>query len=205
MELRPIRHHPDEAGLIGAAHLVPSWMFNGHDCILAIDIGGTNMRAGIVELNLKEAPDLSKAHVMDLELWRHRNDSPTRGQAIERLGDMLEDLGKRAGKKQRRLVPFVGVGCPGIIEPDGTIKRGGQNLPGNWEGGGFNLPERIRTLLPEIDGSKTMVVMHNDAVVQGLSEVPFQTDVSRWGVLTIGTGLGNARFSNRHQAADGNC
>jgi hypothetical protein len=24
-------------------------------------------------------------------------------------------------------------------------------------------------------------------------------DVDRWGVLTIGTGLGNARFSNRHK------
>jgi hypothetical protein len=33
---------------------------------------------------------------------------------------------------------------------------------------------------------------------QGLSEVPFMQDVKRWGVLTIGTGLGNARFSNRN-------
>jgi hypothetical protein len=39
--------------------------------------------------------------------------------------------------------------------------------------------------------------MHNDAVVQGLSEVPFMQDVARWAVLTIGTGLGNARFTNR--------
>ena len=39
--------------------------------------------------------------------------------------------------------------------------------------------------------------MHNDAVVQGLSQMPFMQDVERWGVLTIGTGLGNARFSNR--------
>lgn len=39
--------------------------------------------------------------------------------------------------------------------------------------------------------------MHNDAVVQGLSEAPFMRDVERWGVMTIGTGLGNARFTNR--------
>jgi len=38
--------------------------------------------------------------------------------------------------------------------------------------------------------------MHNDAVVQGLSELPFMRDVSHWGVLTIGTGLGNASFTN---------
>ncbi len=27
-------------------------------------------------------------------------------------------------------------------------------------------------------------------------------DVERWGVLTIGTGLGNARFTNRNHAED---
>jgi hypothetical protein len=43
------------------------------------------------------------------------------------------------------------------------------------------------------------VLMHNDGVVQGLSEVPFMQDVDRWGVLTIGTGLGNARFTNRRK------
>jgi hypothetical protein len=32
--------------------------------------------------------------------------------------------------------------------------------------------------------------------VQGLSEVHVMQDVRRWGVLTIGTGLGNARFTN---------
>jgi len=39
--------------------------------------------------------------------------------------------------------------------------------------------------------------VHNDAVVQGLSEVPYMQDVTHWGVVTIGTGLGNARYTNR--------
>ena len=39
--------------------------------------------------------------------------------------------------------------------------------------------------------------MHNDAVVQGLSQVPFVQDVAHWGVVTIGTGLGNARYTNK--------
>jgi hypothetical protein len=42
-----------------------------------------------------------------------------------------------------------------------------------------------------------MILMHYDAVVQGLSEMPFMQEVKRWGALTIGTGLGNARFTNR--------
>jgi hypothetical protein len=51
----------------------------------------------------------------------------------------------------------------------------------------------------QIGDHDTAVVMHNDGVAQGLSEVPFMQDVEHWGVLTIGTGLGNARFSNRRK------
>ena len=88
------------------------------------------------------------------------------------------------------------MGCPGIIEADGVIDRGAQNLPGNWESDSFNLPIRLRQSIPKIGPHETIVLMHNDAVVQGLSAVPFMQDVSRWGILTIGTGLGNARFTN---------
>ena len=147
---------------------------------------------------MQKAADLSGAHVMDFDLWRHRDDKPSREESVERLSDMLRGLIKRATKKGHKLAPFVGIGCPGIIEPDGSIKRGGQNLPGNWESRRFNLPDRLRTLLPEIDGNETLILLHNDAVVQGLSEIPFQTDISRWGVLTIGTGLGNARFTQKN-------
>ena len=40
IEMVPIRFHPDDAGLIGALHLAPSWIFEGYDNILAVDIGG---------------------------------------------------------------------------------------------------------------------------------------------------------------------
>jgi hypothetical protein len=55
----------------------------------------------------------------------------------------------------------------------------------------------LRALIPKIGDEETSLVMHNDAVIQGLSAVPYMKDVERWGVLTIGTGLGNARFTNR--------
>jgi predicted NBD/HSP70 family sugar kinase len=195
LELKPIRHHPDEAGLIGCAQLVPSWVLAGHDGILAVDIGGTSIRAGVVELKLKKASDLSAAHVMAFDQWRHGDDKPTRDEAVERLADMLKQLLRRAEKDGVNLAPFIGIGCPGIIRNDGSIERGGQNLPGNWESSRFNVPERIRALIPSIGDHETLVVMHNDAVVQGLSEVPWMTEVAHWGVLTIGTGLGNASFT----------
>ncbi len=199
--LRMIGHHPDEAGLIGAAHLAPAWTLAGHDAILAVDIGGSNIRCGIVSLGLDKARDLSQARVEASDLWRHRDDKPSRTDAVERMVAMLGALIRKAGRKRLRLAPFVGVGCPGIIEPDGSIRRGAQNLPGDWESEHFNLPAILARDLPPIDGHEPMVVLHNDAVVQGLSALPVMGDVTRWGVLTIGTGLGNARFTNRPRGA----
>lgn len=197
IDLVPIRHHPDEAGLIGALHLAPSWVFKGHDAILAVDIGGTNFRAGIVRPNTKRAADLSEADVVELEHWRHRDEEPSREEAVAKLVKMLKGLVAKAGKDKLDLAPFIGIGCPGMIEADGSIDRGSQNLPGNWTTSSFHLPTLIQEKVPEIGDHQTAVVMHNDAVVQGLSQVPFMADIKRWGVLTIGTGLGNAQFTNR--------
>src|SRR4029078_423217 len=112
---------------------------------------------------------------------------------------MLKVLIGAAGKKPLKPAPFIGIGCPGIIEEDGSIDRGAQNLPGNWESSKFNLPAALYEIIPTIGEHETSVVLHNDAVVQGLSEIPFMQDVARWGILTIGTGLGNARFTNRRK------
>lgn len=199
VDLVPIRNDPDDAGLIGATQLAPSWIFKGHDSILAVDIGGTNMRTGIVALNLEKAPDLSKAYVHAREIWRHADEGAKRDEAVTELIGMLKKLVRRAAKDGFQLAPFIGIGCPGKIEADGSIDRGAQNLPGNWESERFNLPAAIAEAIPSVGEHETEIVMHNDAVVQGLSEVPQMTDVERWGVLTLGTGLGNARFSNRPQ------
>jgi hypothetical protein len=197
IDLLPIRYHPDEAGLIGTLHLAPSWIFEGHDSILAVDIGGTNIRCGLVETRWKKAPDLSKASVWKSELWRHANDEPTREGAVRRLVKMLKILIEAADEEGFKLAPFIGISCPGVIREDGSIEKGAQNLPGNWESSKFNLPASLVEAIPSVGDHDTAILMHNDGVAQGLSEVPFMQDVERWGVLTIGTGLGNARFTNR--------
>ncbi len=199
IDLVPIRNDPDEAGLIGAAHLAPAWMFKAHDAIVGVDIGGTNMRAGIVDLNLKKKSDLSKAVVWKYELWRHADDDAVkREDAVDNLAGMLTRLIAKAQREKIKLAPFIGIGCPGMIEPDGSIDRGAQNLPGNWTASRFNLPKALYEAIPKIGDDDTAIVLHNDAVVQGLSETPFMQDIDHWAVLTIGTGLGNARFTNRN-------
>jgi predicted NBD/HSP70 family sugar kinase len=120
--------------------------------------------------------------------------------AVKRLVKMLKGLIEQADAEGLRLAPFIGIACPGVINEDGSIEKGAQNLPGNWESSKFNLPASLAEAIPLIGGHDTAVLMHNDGVVQGLSEVPFMQDFERWGVLTIGTGLGNARFTNRRKA-----
>jgi hypothetical protein len=197
LDLRIIGNDPDEAGLIGAVYFAPAWMLRAHDAILAADIGGTNIRAGIVALSRGRTPDLAEAEVRKFELWRHGDEAPDRASAVQGMIEMLNRLIRLADKEGLRVAPFIGVGCPGQINADGTIERGAQNLRGNWESRSFNLPALVAEAIPKIGEFDSMVVMHNDAVMQGLSELPRMQDVERWGVFTIGTGLGNALFTNR--------
>ncbi|HEX2526616.1 MAG TPA: hypothetical protein VHL31_10020 [Geminicoccus sp.] len=200
IQITPVSRHPDEAGLCGAVHLAPPAVLEGRNAILAVDIGGTNMRVGLIGLG--PAQDGSGARVLASERWRHADEHPDRNDAVARLAEMLRGLAGQADQERLRLAPFVGIGCPGVISADGTIERGGQNLPGGgWEGAGFNLPARLQEALPDIAGRRPHIVVHNDAVVQGLSEAHRMRDVRHWGALTVGTGLGNARFSNRVQQA----
>lgn len=197
VDLVPIRYHPDEAGLIGCLHMAPSWIFEAYDSILAVDIGGSNIRCGVVESRWTKAQDLSKATVWKSDLWRHADDEPTREGAVKRLVKMLKDLIEEAEAEGLKLAPFIGISCPGVINADGSIEKGAQNLPGNWESSKFHLPTSLIEAIPTIGDHDTAVLMHNDGVAQGLSEVPYMQDFEHWGVLTIGTGLGNARFTNR--------
>src|SRR6476469_8369032 len=113
-------------------------MFQAFDAQIAVDIGGTNIRAGVVQLKLKKSNTLAKAKVWKYSLWRHGDEENVkREQAIVQLGSMLDGLIGAAGKKHLKLAPFIGIGCPGVIEEDGSIDRGAQNLPGNWESSKF--------------------------------------------------------------------
>ena len=104
IELRTISNHPDKAGLIGAVHLAPSWVLAGHDAILAADIGGTNLRVGVVELKLKQEGRHLEGRRLEAQHWRHRDDEPTREEAVERMatdGQRADRLGGRREAQAR--------------------------------------------------------------------------------------------------------
>jgi ROK family len=199
VQLQHLHHHPDEGGLIGWVHLAPPELLTQYDALLAVDIGGTNIRCGIVRTRTEKALDLSRVDVLGRNKWGHAedDDAQKREDLIRGIADMLDTLIRKAKKRGISLAPFVGVACPGIIRKDGSISAGAQNLPGNWESSRFHLPRELCKRLPHINHQRTQVWLHNDAVVQGLSELPFMQDAKRWAALTIGTGLGNASYINR--------
>ena len=44
---------------------------------------------------------------------------------MDRIAQMLEKLIDRAAKEKIKLAPFIGIGCPGLIDEHGTIVKGG--------------------------------------------------------------------------------
>ena len=175
LDVQPIHSDPDEAGLIGAVHLATDGVLGGHDGILAVDIGGSNVRAGVVGLVPRRNGRPPKGAVRELELWRYADEEtrPTREETVEQIAGMLGRLAQSAQRHGLELAPFIGVACPGIISANGRIERGAQNLPGDWESRDFDLPARLAELGPRFGEAPPLVVLHNDAVVQGLSELPF--------------------------------
>ncbi|WP_237213091.1 hypothetical protein [Falsiroseomonas oryziterrae] len=190
VRITPIRHHPDEAGLIGAAMLLPEAALAGGDAVLVADLGGTSFRGGVVLPRLGVAPDLSAAGVWRSKSWRHAEEEVERDAAVARLCGLLMELVEEARAAGLHLAPVVGVGVPGVADAEGRILRGAENLPGDWHNEAFRFPAALSSGLRGFE-----VLMHNDAVVQALSEAPHMRQVPRWGVLTVGTGLGNARFT----------
>ena len=195
VDIQVLEHDPDEGGLLGWVQLLPDDVRAKYDAFLAVDVGGTNLRCGIVEHRLHRDRTGAGARLLERMQWRHVEDEPGRGEAVARLAGMLNGLGAQARTLDISLAPFVGVACPGRIEADGGIPQGAQNLPGDWETP-FNLPRELGKRLDRIDGRRARILLHNDAVVQGLSARNMMRDARRWGVLTIGTGLGNASYTN---------
>lgn len=195
VDLTLLRHDGDDAGLLGWVPLAPATALR-RAAFLAVDIGGTNIRCGLIAPRLDQRDDGSRAIVLERSQWRHATESPDREDAMVRMAAMLNGLIAHARTRDLDLAPFVGIACPGQIAHDGRIVHGAQNLPGDWEADDFRVADALGACLDRIAGRAPVVRLHNDAVVQGLSERPRMASVARWGVLTIGTGLGNASYTN---------
>ena len=162
----PIRQHPDDAGLVGALHLAPSWIFEGHDTILAVDIGGTNIRCGVVETRRKNSPDLSKASVWKSELWRHADDEPSREEAVEASRQAAQGPDRESGQAGIQACAVHRHRLSGVIKSDGSIEKGAELARQLGEQRAQSAGKSSRSYSPD-RGARTAIVMHNDGVCRG--------------------------------------
>lgn len=104
---------------------------------------------------------------------------------MKRLVKVLKDL---IAKAERRCSSSRHSSASRVpASPTATARCEGRSEPtGNWDSNRFNLPASLIERMPQIGEHDMAMVMHNDGAV-GLFEVPSR-----------GTGVGNARFTNRN-------
>lgn len=137
---------------------------------LGIDIGGTRMKAGLVDENGAVGEVLTAATPEAIE--------PMRFALRQLVRDTLRG----------RTVKAVGFGCKGIVDPMTTLV---DRLPGIWQ---YLEGTRLRDLLDEIVPAGTRIAADNDAKAALAGEVAFGAAKGKSNVvlLTLGTGIGGA-------------
>jgi glucokinase len=154
---------------------------------LGLDLGGTNIKAVVVEQTGVEWQVLDRAQVATPAA-----DGPD--AVVARLVDVGGDLiGRSAG------VASVGVGVPGLYDPETGTTRFLVNIAGAWSGKPVGAPVSAALGLP------TFLI--NDARAFGLAELRLGAarGVSTMIGLTLGTGVGGviAIDGRVHQGHDG--
>lgn len=138
---------------------------------LGIDIGGTNIRLGIVD---KEGKVLARYRIPTLK-------EQGRDKVIARLLRAIEFIIKKKGVPVRG----IGIGCPGPLDSKKGVVLSPPNLP-DWKGIPLKKIVEKRFRLP--------VVLENDANLIGLGESwrGAGKNASSMVLLTLGTGIGSA-------------
>lgn len=147
--------------------------------ILAFDMGGTRLKAGVVS-----SEDGSVSAFDSVEV----------GGELERALSAVTEVGGSLIKKAA--CSGVGLSVPGLVDERGFVV----SLPGKFEGiEGFDLA----SFLQREFGLEPVIV--NDAVAYGSGEAAFGAgrDYRRVVVVTIGTGVGVTVLENGVPATDG--
>jgi len=143
------------------------------DCLLGIDIGGTNVKIGLIRTG--------DAFAVLKKISIPTNATDPAEKMVQRIAEATKKLLAETGERAMG----VGVGCPGLIDPkSGTVKKS-PNLP--------HLPH-----FPLCDNLQTQlgldVEIQNDANAAALGEFLFgpSKGINNLILLTLGTGVGGA-------------
>lgn len=149
------------------------------DCLLGIDIGGTNVKIGIIRTGDQFAV-LKKISIPT-------NSSDPAENFVQRVAEATKKLLTESG--QRAI--GVGVGCPGLIDPKSGMVKRSPNLPHLPH---FPLRDRLQMQLG-LD-----VEIQNDANAAALGEFLFgpSKGINNLILLTLGTGVGGGVVADGH-------
>ncbi len=150
--------------------------------ILGIDLGGTNVKAALVD---DKGEIIKKSTIRTLVHEGREN-------VADRMSVLIKELCVDVDGKI-----FVGIGSPGSIEREEGIIRFSPNLP-DWVD--FNLKQAIE----KRTGFETFI--ENDAKAAALGEKWFGSaqGCENFFVLTLGTGVGGGAITNGHLMIGGN-
>jgi polyphosphate glucokinase len=140
--------------------------------ILGIDIGGSGIKGGLV--------DVEKGEMLG-ERFRIPTPQPPLPESVAGVVGQIAAHFSYTGP--------VGVTFPGVVRPNGTIVTA-VNLDPSWQG-----VDGPQLFAPHLGGAAVTVL--NDADAAGLAEMRFGAGRGRNGVvilLTFGTGIGSAIF-----------
>ena len=148
--------------------------------VLGIDIGGTNIRVGLVEDNV----------VVRIESLKIKKD----GSETE----IIDDLNLLIGQFLNEKIDGIGIGVPSLVDPEKGIVYDATNIPA-WKK--VHLKEQIEAK------NGIPVYVNNDANCFVMGEKYFGRVKAYSNIvgLIIGTGLGSGLVLNNHLYLGENC
>jgi hypothetical protein len=123
ISLVPLRHHPEQAGLLGGVYLAPEEVLREYRGILAVDIGGTNVRTGIVEPDIDVDGSILDARVHSYELWRHADRKPDKQELLDHMLARLRHMADAATREGPPSWPSAAPACFGAMAPFSAAVR----------------------------------------------------------------------------------
>ncbi|CCH56441.1 ROK family protein [Fibrisoma limi BUZ 3] len=153
---------------------------------LGIDVGGTNVKMGIVEADTGK---ISNFYSHDTISWRQS------GHFVERFGDAIA-LQLYANKSVKK----VGIGLPGMLNRERTVPLEITAIP---EINNVPMVDMLTKRFPGVD-----FFLENDANAAALGEYYFAEEkiTENYIFITLGTGVGGAAIINKRifTGGDGN-
>jgi len=146
---------------------------------LGIDIGGTNLKFGL----LNKRFDLIEDHSIKM---------PNSSDLNAIKDNLLNEIWKIANNYK---LSSIGIGVPGIIDNQGSIIVS-PNIPAF---NGFNFLEFLKSSVPKKIGLDIPIKLENDANIAAIAEMTLGSgaDYDSFVFITLGTGVGGAIIINR--------